>query len=51
MSEKNKKSAKISIRLDTAIREKLEKLAEKGERTLSDFIRLELSKIANDRKK
>lgn len=46
MKSKELKSAKITIRLEDVVRETLEKMAEAEDRSLSDFIRSELKKIA-----
>lgn len=47
MNTKKAKTATLpAIRVDGAIRENLEKLAEKDNRELSDYLRLHLTKLA-----
>lgn len=45
----NIKKDKMSIRIEPNLRKKLQNLADKEERTLSDFIRLHLKKIADEK--
>lgn len=41
------KTNSIIIRVDNDLKQKLQQLADKDRRTLSDFIRLQLEKVAN----
>lgn len=50
MKEKNLKGERITIRLEKDVREKLEKMAELDDKTISHFIRSELKKIAHNSK-
>jgi len=43
--DKGNKSVTVNIRIEEAIKEQLQRLAEKDRRTLSDFIRLQLEKL------
>lgn len=46
-----KKDVRIGVRIDISMKIELQSLADKNDRKLSDFIRLELEKIVRQEKK
>lgn len=49
--DKENKSVTVNLRIEEALKEQLQKLAEQDRRTLSDFIRLQLEKLVKPTKK